>query len=147
MDVFRGSFVYGEGVENYMNDAPVDVGIVSNPGNARTPIKGKALPVTGILAFLDHNWTSKLSTSLGYSSCHISNTDLAKGTAYENGQYAIVNLLATPFKNFMAGAELEYGQRTNFDGSYTANDVKLQFSFKYNFSQIFYRDKTIGNTF
>ena len=147
MDVFRGSFVYGQGVENYMNDAPVDVGIVSNPGNARTPIKGKALPVTGIVAFLDHNWTSKLSTSIGYSSCHITNTELAKGTAYENGQYAIVNLLTTPFKNFLAGAELEYGQRTNFDGSYTANDVKLQFSFKYNFSQIFYRDKKVDNTF
>src|SRR5664279_864328 len=147
MDVFRGSFVYGQGVENYMNDAPVDVGIVSNPGNARTPIKGKALPVTGIVAFLDHNWTSKLSTSIGYSSCHISNTELAKGSAYENGQYAIVNLLTAPFKNFLAGAELEYGQRTNFDGSYTANDVKLQFSFKYNFSQIFYRDKKVANTF
>jgi hypothetical protein len=147
MDVFRGSFVYGQGVENYMNDAPVDVGVVNNPGNVRTPIKGKALPVMGIVAFLDHNWTSKLSTAIGYSSCHITNTELAKGTAYENGQYAIVNLVTTPFKNFLAAAELEYGQRTNFDGSYTANDVKLQFSFKYNFSQIFYRDKKIANTF
>jgi hypothetical protein len=146
-DVFRGSFVYGEGVENYMNDAPVDVGVVANPGNTRTPIKGKALPVTGIVAFLDHNWSPTLSTAIGWSSCHISNTNLAKGTAYEDGQYAIVNLLTTPFKNFLAGVELEYGSRTNFDGSYKANDVKLQFSFKYNFSQIFYRDKTIGNTF
>jgi hypothetical protein len=141
MDVFRGSFVYGEGVENYMNDAPVDVGIVSNPGNARTPIKGKALPVTGIVAFLDHNWNSKLSTSIGWSGCYISNTEFASGTAYKDGQYAIVNLVATPFKNFLAAAELEYGRRENFDGSYTANDVKLQFSFKYNFSQVFYRDK------
>ncbi len=140
-DVFRGSVVYGEGVENYMNDAPVDVGVESNPGNARTPIKGKALPVTGIVAFLDHNWTPSLSTSIGYSSTHISNTDLAKGTAYKDGQYAIINLLATPFKNFLAGAELEYGSRKNFDGSYTANDINLHFSFKYNFSQVFYRDK------
>jgi hypothetical protein len=141
MDVFRGSFVYGEGVENYMNDAPVDVGIVTNPGNTRTPVKGKALPVMGIVAFLDHNWNSKLSTSVGWSSCHITNTDFANPTAYKDGQYAIVNLVATPFKNFLAAAELEYGRRTNFDDSYTANDVKLQFSFKYNFSQIFYRDK------
>jgi hypothetical protein len=146
-DVFRGSFVYGEGVENYMNDAPVDVGVVANAGNTRTPIKGKALPVTGIVAFIDHNWTPTLSTAIGYSSCHISNTNLAKGTAYEDGQYAIVNLLTTPFKNFLAGVELEYGSRTNFDGSYKANDVKLQFSFKYNFSQIFYGDKKVGDTF
>ncbi len=147
MDVFRGSFVYGQGVENYMNDCPYDVGVIANPGNTKTPITGKSLPVTGIVAFLDHNWTSKLSTSIGFSSCHVSNTELSVGTAYENGQYAIVNLLTTPFKNFMAGAELEYGSRTNFDGSYKANDVKLQFSFKYNFSQVFYRDKKIGNTF
>jgi hypothetical protein len=144
MDVFRGSFVYGEGVENYMNDAPVDVGVESNPGNARTPIKGKALPVTGIVAFLDHNWSPTLSTAIGYSSCHITNTDFAKGTAYKDGQYAIVNLATTPFKNFLAVAELEYGSRASFDGSYKANDVKLQFSFKYNFSQIFYRNKKNG---
>jgi hypothetical protein len=66
---------------------------------------------------------------------------LAQGTAYKDGQYAIVNLAATPFKNFLACAELEYGSRANFDGSYTAHDVKLQFSFKYNFSQVFYRNK------
>jgi hypothetical protein len=146
-DVFRGSFVYGQGVENYMNDAPFDVGVVENPGNTRTPVTGKALPVTGIVAFLDHSWNSKLSTSIGYSSCHISNTEVSAGTAYKDGQYAIVNLVATPFKNFLAAAELEYGSRANFDGSYKANDVKLQFSFKYNFSQFFYRDKKNGNTF
>jgi hypothetical protein len=147
MDVFRGSFVYGQGVENYMNDAPVDVGVEANPGNTVTPLKGKALPVTGIVAFLDHSWTPALSTAIGWSSCHISNTPLASPTAYKDGQYAIVNIVATPFKNFLAAAELEYGSRANFDGSYTAHDVKLQFSFKYNFSQIFYRDKKVANTF
>jgi hypothetical protein len=34
----------GEGVQNYMNDAPVDVGIASNPGNPTTPIEGVTLP-------------------------------------------------------------------------------------------------------
>jgi hypothetical protein len=144
MDIFRGSVVYGQGVENYMNDAPFDVGVVSNPGNTHEPIKGKALPVTGIVAFLDHNWTSKLSTSIGWSGTYINNTPLSGPTTYKDGQYAIVNIVATPFKNFLAAAELEYGSRANFDGSYTAHDVKLQFSFKYNFSQIFYRDKKTG---
>ena len=147
MDVLRASVVYGQGVENYMNDAPFDVGIESNPGNARAPIKGKALPVTGIVAFLDHNWTSKLSTAIGWSGTYINNTPLSGPTTYKDGQYAIVNIVATPFKNFLAAAELEYGSRANFDGSYTAHDVKLQFSFKYNFSQVFYRDKKTGNNF
>jgi hypothetical protein len=146
-DVFRGSFIYGQGVENYMDDCPYDVGVISSPGNTKTPIKGKALPVTGIVAFLDHNWTSKLSTAIGYSSCYVNNTALSSADTYEMGQYFIVNLLTTPFKNFIAGAEMEYGNRRNFGGNYKANDVKLQFSFKYNFSRIFYRDKKTGNTF
>ncbi|MCM3880044.1 MAG: DcaP family trimeric outer membrane transporter, partial [Vicinamibacterales bacterium] len=39
----RAQLVYGEGIQNYMNDSPVDVGIVRNPGNARTPIEGQAI--------------------------------------------------------------------------------------------------------
>jgi len=34
--------MYGEGVENYMNDAPADLGAKLNPGNPVTPIKGYA---------------------------------------------------------------------------------------------------------
>lgn len=39
--------VYGSGVENYMNDAPIDVGIRNNLSNPISPIKGVALPVLG----------------------------------------------------------------------------------------------------
>ena len=42
--VARLSVVYGEGIQNYMNDAPVDVGIERNLSNPRTPVTGKALP-------------------------------------------------------------------------------------------------------
>jgi DcaP outer membrane protein len=139
--VFRGSVIYGEGVENYMNDAPVDVGIVKNVGNIQTPATGKALPVTGIMAFIDHNWSPKLSSSIGYSSTHIDNTQYASTNAYKNGQYAIVNLIATPFPNFMAALEVQYGKRENFSDGFSSDDVKIQFSFKYSFSQLFYLDK------
>ena len=37
----RGQLVYGEGIQNYMNDAPVDVGIVRNPGNAADADRGQ----------------------------------------------------------------------------------------------------------
>ena len=30
----RLQLVFGEGIQNYMNDAPVDVGIVRSPGDA-----------------------------------------------------------------------------------------------------------------
>ena len=43
-----------------MNDAPVDVGIArTNSTNPRTPIKGVALPVTAVMAYLDHKWSKR----------------------------------------------------------------------------------------
>jgi len=140
-DVLRLAIIYGEGVENYMNDCPFDVGIVRNTGNSIKPVTGKALPVTGYVAYFEHNWTSKLSTTIGYSGIHIDNTEFSSPSAYKDGQYATLNLIATPFKNATMAAELEYGRRTNFTDGFSSNIVKLQFSFKYNFSQIFYFNK------
>jgi hypothetical protein len=141
MDVIRGQILYGKGVENYMNDATVDVGIQKQPGNTTQPVKGVALPVTGTVAFLDHSWSSKLSTSIGYSSVNIDNADGSAGNAFKRGDYAIVNLLATPVENMMFGAELQYGKRTNFTDGFSSSITKLQFSFKYNFAQAWYRSK------
>ncbi len=55
-DTIRLQVVFGEGIQNYMNDAPVDIGIVNNFQNPVTPITGEALPIVGIVAFLDHTW-------------------------------------------------------------------------------------------
>ena len=140
-DVLRMAIIYGQGVENYMNDCPVDVGIISNPGDITKPVTGKALPVLGYVAYFEHNWSPKLSTTIGYSGIHIDNTEFSSPSAYKDGQYATLNLIATPFKNALVAAELEYGKRTNFSDGFSSNTVKLQFSFKYSFSQIFYFNK------
>ena len=66
-DVVRLQFVYGEGIQNYMNDSPVDVGVVSNPGSTVSPIKGKTIPLVGVVAFLDHSWNERFSSTVGYS--------------------------------------------------------------------------------
>lgn len=131
--VFRGSYVYGEGVQNYMNDAPADIGIKSGVG-------GVTLPLQGIVAFIDHKWNDKFSTAIGYSSINIENSDGQADDAFKHGDYAIVNLMCTPVERVMFGAELQYGKRTNFKTDYEADILKLQFSFKYNFSHIFYKD-------
>nr|WP_214447776.1 DcaP family trimeric outer membrane transporter [Flavihumibacter rivuli] len=140
--VFRGQLVYGEGIQNYMNDAPADIGIKENFSDPNKPVKGVALPVTGIVAFLDHNWTSNMSTSIGYSSVSIDNADGSADNAFKKGQYAVVNLLFTPVQNFMFGAEVQYGKRENFRDGFSSDITKLQFSFKYNFSQSLYRKKS-----
>jgi DcaP outer membrane protein len=138
--VFRGQFLYGEGIENYMNDATTDIGIKNNPSNPQKPVLGVALPVTGIVAFIDHNWNSKFSTSIGYSSVSIDNADASEDDAFKKGDYAIANLMYTPVDRVMMCAELQYGKRTNFRDDFSSDIVKLQFSFKYSFSHMFYKD-------
>lgn len=143
----RAQLVYGAGIQNYMNDAPVDIGIENDFDNANAPIKGVALPILGGLVFLDHNWNSKFSTSVGFSYMDIENSDGQRFDAYSSGQYGLVNLLYTPAQNCMMGVELQYGSRENFDDhplddpAYLRESdiVKLQFSFKYNFSQSFFK--------
>ncbi|MBK9062902.1 MAG: porin [Acidobacteria bacterium] len=132
-DVIRASVIYGEGVENYMNDAPLDVGVQTNPGDKTKPIKGKALPVLGIVAFLDHNWSDKFSTAIGYSRVDISNSDGQLPSDFKTGQYAAVNLLWTPVKNVMTGAEFLWGNRKNNSDGFSSDDYRIQVSFKANF--------------
>jgi len=126
----RLQFVYGEGVQNYMNDAPVDVA----PETDGATIKGVALPMTGVSAFLDWNWNEKLSSSFGYSMLNIDNTDLQAADAFKVGQYALGNVMFYPVKNVMLGPEIQWGDRENKDG-FTSDDLRIQFSAKYNFSK------------
>ena len=136
-DVLRLQGVYGEGIENYMNDTPVDVGVESKPGNNTIIIQGKLLAVTGIVAFLDHSWNSKWTTSIGYSGQSVKNSNGQAANAFHKGDYAIANLLYSPVKNFMTGVELQYGKRTNFSDGFSSDAFKVQFSVKANFSQMF----------
>jgi hypothetical protein len=132
--LFRGQFAYGEGIENYMNEGPADIGIKSNPGNTVKPIEGVPLPVTGIVAFVDHTWNEKFSSSAGYSYVNIKNADASDERSFKTGHYVLANFLYMPVQNVMAGVELQYGQRENFDDGYTSSATRIQFSFKYNFS-------------
>jgi hypothetical protein len=129
--------VYGEGVQNYMNDATADIGIELNPGNPVTPIKGVAMPMLGIVAFLDHVWDDEWTSSVGYSQFDVDNSDAQQASAFELGRYALVNLLHTPKPNLMYGVELQYGYRENFTDGWDVDDFKIQFSFKYSFSHLF----------
>jgi len=140
-NVVRLSVLYGAGVQNYMNDAPVDVAIDGTGDNA----KGVAIPLFGAVAFLEHNWSEKFATAIGYSMLNIDNTDGQSYDAFKMGQYAIGNIIYYPVANVMMVAELQYGNRENFnnleenetyptDYLKTADIIKVQFSFKYNFS-------------
>ena len=133
-DTLRLQYVYGDGIENYMNDAPVDIAARPNPGDPLRPIRGRALPIHSLVAFLDHSWNKTWSTSAGYSELVISNTSLQLPAEFHRGQYAIANLLYSPAEHIMYGAEAQWARRTNFGDGFHANDYRVQISFKYNFS-------------
>jgi hypothetical protein len=133
-DVLRVAFVFGEGIENAMNDSPVDIGVQNNPGNAVTPIVGKPLPIVAFSVFVDHKWNDNYTSAFGYSRQDIDNTDAQAPTAFKTGQYMLGNLLYTPVPSVMFGGEFQWGRRENFSDGFHSDGVKLQFSFKYNFS-------------
>jgi hypothetical protein len=133
-DVVKLQLVFGEGIQNYMNDAPADIGPRPNPGNPITPVTGEALPLLGIVAFYDHYWNDKFSSTIGYSRLDIDNSESQTNDAFRIGQYAVTNLLYYPVKDVMVGAEFQFGHRKNFRDGWSVPDYRIQFSFKYNFS-------------
>jgi hypothetical protein len=137
--VGRFQAVYGEGIENYMNDSPVDIGIKSNLSDPVKPVLGVPLPVLGLVAFLDMQWNEKFSSTAGYSYQNIGNSDGQGSAAFNIGHYALANLLYYPAENVMCGIELQYGNRQNYD-TWSTDILKVQFSFRYKFNHIFYRN-------
>jgi DcaP outer membrane protein len=135
-DTGRFAFVFGQGIQNYMNDADVDIGIEITPNDGpRRPIKGVALPMWSMVAFLDHNWNKRFSTSVGYSFMDVDNSNGQAADAYHRGHYALGNLLFYPAENVMIGGEFQWGRRENFLDGFHSDDFRIQFSFRYNFSK------------
>jgi hypothetical protein len=136
-DLGKFSVVYGHGIENYMNDAPIDVGAKNNFGNPTTPIKGVPLPVFGLVAFVDHKWSSRYFTSAGYSMLNITNSNAQTPSDFHRGQYGLANLLYRPVPTVTMGGEFQFGQRQNVSNGYTYNDYRIQFSFRYDWAKGF----------
>jgi hypothetical protein len=132
----RVAAVYGEGVQNYMNDAPEDVG-PEITGDPTRSLEGEPLPMLGITAFVDTNWNERMSTTIGYSRLDIDTTDGQSADAFETGEYALANVMFYPVKNVMFGPEIQWGKRHNARDGFTSDDLRLQFSVKYNFGQTF----------
>ena len=121
----------GTGFSYYMNDATPDLAF----GGTLASPKAEAVPLLGITAYLDITWSKLLCSSIGYSTMMMFNTSLQGPDAFKTGQYASVNLLVTPFRNFMAGPEFLWGHRTDKGGA-TGFDTRLQISVKYSFTSL-----------
>jgi hypothetical protein len=132
-NVLRLQVVYGEGIQNYMNDAPEDIGVRLSPGNPVQPIVGEELPLLGVVAFFDVNWSSRWTSTFGYSLVDIDNSDGQSPSAFKKGQYALANLLYHPTSKVFFGPEIQWGDRENFSDGFTSDDVRIQFSARYDF--------------
>jgi hypothetical protein len=115
-----------------MNDGGMDLA----PDGTLLDAHAQAVPLKGALLYLDHFWSDRWSSSIGYSITQVRNTALQAPEAYHRGEYASVNLLYTPTPNFLIGFEAIWGQRTDNDGR-SADDTRFQFSVKYSFSRQF----------
>jgi len=136
-DILKLSVTYGDGIENYMNDAPVDIAPRAVPTNLIRPVTGIPLPIFGLVAFYDRFWSERWSSSLGYSMLRIDNSVLQLPSDFHKGQYALANLLFYPIKNVMVGGEFQWGQRENFTDGFIYNDYRVQFSARYNWDYKF----------
>ena len=133
----RLGVVYGRGIATYMNDGGMDlapsVSTIFEPPSVILIPEAEAVKLLGVSAYVDLQWSKKLSSAVGYSFTKVDNTNFQDATAFEKGEYASANLLYTPADNILAGLEFLWGRRTDNDGD-KGTDTRLQASFKWSFS-------------
>ena len=132
-DAIRLQVVYGEGIASYMNDGGMDLAPSADwDAGIVTDLEADAVPLMGVLAYYDHWWNDKWSSSIGYSFTEVDNTNFQDPGAFQKIDYASGNVLYYPAENLMVGAELMWGERTNNDDA-SEDNVRFQFTVKYNF--------------
>ena len=124
-DQINLQFVSGKAIASYMNDGGVDLA----PGQG---LRAETVTSTGWLAYYNHVWADKWTSTVGYSQHQQNNTDGQLGTAFRRGSYANANLLYTPAKNVLTGLEFVWGELQQKSGE-SATDYRLQFSTKVTF--------------
>lgn len=133
-DKLIGAVVYGEGIASYMNDGGVDLAPRAvMPAGAPVQIKPNAVPLLGVMAYIEHHWDDHWTTSGGYSMTKVDNANLQAADAFRRGEYASINLIYTPIKSVMIGGEFLWGKRTDHNGA-NGNDPRIQLSARYDFS-------------
>jgi hypothetical protein len=136
-DAIRLQLVYGEGIASYMNDGGMDLAPRAvYDDETLVDVVAETVPLMGVVAYYDHWWSNKWSSSIGYSFTEVDNTNFQDANAFKKIDYVSGNLLFYPGDNLMFGAELMWGQRENNDGA-SEDDVRFQFTAKYSFGMSF----------
>ena len=116
---------YGEGISSYFNDGGVD-------GAPDGNLHAQTVKSIGMMLYYDHYWSERWASSIGYSQHHQTNADGQLFNAFRTGQYASTNLLYTPAKNVMWGAEFIWGKKEQKNGE-SNTDSRVQFTGQFKF--------------
>ncbi|MCE3284061.1 MAG: hypothetical protein K0R70_317 [Steroidobacteraceae bacterium] len=130
--------VHGEGIASYMNDGGMDLAprAIYDANDSLVDVEAEAIPLTGALAYYEHHWNDRWSTSTGYSYTEVDNTNFQDAGSFHKGEYASINLVYFPADNLMFGAEGLWGSLTRNDGA-ADDDVRVQFTAKFTFGTRF----------
>ena len=129
-DNLKLQLAYGEGIGNYFNDGGLDIAPDSSDLNNAdaTPVQ-----ILGIVAYYDHYWSEKWSTTVGWSMTDLDTEDGQAFDEFKKGQIATANLLYYPTRNVYTGFEFTWGEREDNDGE-DGDDYRVQFSLHVSFS-------------
>ena len=96
-DALRVQFTVGEGIQNEMNDSPIDIGVENNFSNQVTPLLGKPIPIVAVQrlpgSHLEREVQQRRSATRAQDN---DNTDGQAPDAFRVGHYALGNLLYYP---------------------------------------------------
>jgi hypothetical protein len=116
----------GEGMGRYIDDSVDDAIYDPDTGELET------IPKRSGYVSYQHWWSKKVRTNLVYSAVHIDNLDVQTPDELRGTQYALVDLIWSPYKFVDLGIEALFGERQNKDRqSGSAN--RIQMSAKYSF--------------
>ena len=139
--VFKGLVITGEGIQNFMNDAPTDIGIRVDPDDPNSPVKGVALPVSSFSAYLDHTWSEKFTSTIGYSAVYAGTTNSTEPSAFKVGQYGSANLLFHPAGRITTGIEVQWIKRINNSDGWEVTNTRINLTLRYNFDEFLFARK------
>ena len=78
------------------------------------------------VVFLDHNWSEKFSTAIGYSMLNIDNSNGQDYNAFHQRTICSCKLIYYPVPNVMMGAEVQWGNRENFNNLEEDGEINIR---------------------